>query len=365
MSKLFESTTIKNMQLDNRFIRSATWMGMAAEDGSCTPKLIDVMAKLAQGGVGLIMTGYSHVLKGGQSVPWQMGCFDDVLLPGLTEMATVVHESGGKIAMQMVHGGVFSIPELTGEEVLGPSAMQTEKGPVGREMTKEEIQETVEAFVKAASRAKKAGFDGVQIHVAHGYLLNQFLSPFFNKRTDEYGGSLDNRARMIMQVVSGVHEAVGDAFPVFVKLNSDDLLDGGFTKKQMLEVCVMLQAAGIDAIELSGGTGLGLALNKLEITPFPVGNGEVYWREATELYNAKVDVPLMLVGGLRSYETAEKLVEAGVVDYVSLSRPLIREPDLINRWKKGDMREADCVRDNACFKSGMEGQGIRCFHLDQ
>jgi 2,4-dienoyl-CoA reductase-like NADH-dependent reductase (Old Yellow Enzyme family) len=279
-------------------------------------------------------------------------------------MTEAVHKAGGKIAMQIVHGGVLSSPELTGEEVLGPSAMQSENGPVGREMTKEEIQETVEAFVKAASRAEKAGFDGLQIHIAHTYLLNQFLSPFFNKRTDEYGGSLENRARMLMQVVSRVKDTVA-GYPILVKLNSEDLLEGGLTKEEMLEVCAMLQHAGIDAIELSGGTTLGLFINKLEITPFPIGNGDVYWRKAAEQYKKKIDVPLILVGGIRSFETAEQLVEGGVADYVSMSRPLIREPDLINRWKTGDTRKADCVSDNACLQPGIEGKGVHCAHLVQ
>ena len=365
MSKLFESTTIKSLQLDNRFVRAATWLGMAAQDGACTPELIDAIAELAQGGVGLIITGYAPVLKGGQAVPRQMGCYDDHLLPGLTEMTQAVHDAGAKIALQIVHGGVLSPAELTGEEPVGPSAMPTEAGPLGRAMTAGEIQGTVEAFAAAASRAVVAGFDAVEIHAAHGYLLSQFLSPFFNRRTDEYGGSLGNRARMLMQVVSGVQDAVDDGYPVFVKMNSEDLLDGGLSKKEMVEVCAMLQGAGIDAIELSGGTVLGVAMNKLEITPFPVGNGRVYWREAAEQYKKEIDVPLILVGGIRSFETAEGLVEGGVTDYVALSRPLIREPDLINRWKAGDRKKADCISDDACGFAGFEGKSVRCVHLAQ
>ncbi len=364
MSNLFETTTIGNLQLANRFVRSATWMGMANQDGSCTPKLMDAMTELARGGVGLIMTGYAHVQRGGQSAPLQMGCYDDSLIPGLTTMTKAVHQAGGKIALQIAHGGVFSVAELTGQDPLVPSAMPTESGPLGREMTREEIQETVDAFGEAASRAVKAGFDGVQIHAAHGYLLSQFVSPFFNKRTDEYGGSLENRARMLLQVVRSVQDQVGDGYPVLVKLNSSDMLEGGISQDEVLEICAMLQQAGIDAIELSGGTVLGAAMNNFDITFIPVGDREVYWREAAVRYKEKLDIPLILVGGIRSSEMAQQLVEDGVTDYVALSRPLIREPDLVSQWQKGDGKKADCVSDNACVFAGLQGKGVHCVHLN-
>ena len=364
MSELYEKTTIKNLELDNRFVRSATWLGMAGQDGACTPRLIDVMTKLAQGGVGLILTGFANVLPGGQSVPWQMGCYDDSLLPGLTEMVQSVHKAGGKIALQIGHGGVFSSFELTGQEVLGPSAMPTEQGPLGRAMAEDEIRDTVDAFAVAAARAVKAGFDGIQIHAAHGYLLSQFLSPFFNQRSDAYGGTLENRARMLIQVVERVQGAVGDAIPVLVKLNSEDRLEGGFGNAEMLAVCAMLEQAGVDAIELSGGTILGLVMNNPEISFSPVGVRQPYWRQAAEQYKSKIDLPLILVGGIRSLETANALIERGVADYISLCRPLIREPDLINRWKEGDKSKAACISDNACVMAGVQGQGVHCVHID-
>ena len=363
MSNLFETTTIKNLQLDNRFVRSGTWLGMAAPDGFCTPQEIDVMAKLAQGGVGLIMAGYAYVQKQGQSAPWMMGCDDDCLLTGLAEMAHTVHRSGGTVALQIAHGGLMARPEVTGQTVLGPSAMPTEQGIVGREMTRDEIQDTVEAFASAAIRATKAGFDGIQIHAAHGYLLSQFLSPFYNRRTDAYGGSLENRARLLMEVVSRVQDAVGDAVPVFVKLNADDLLPGGFSTEDMLGVCAMLEDASIDAIELSGGTIMALLMNKPEGSCSQIGESRLYWLEAAKRYKSSVNVPLMLVGGIRSLEVAEELVADGVADYVSLCRPFLRQPDLVNRWKAGERTEADCISCNACFGPGIQGQGVRCVHV--
>jgi 2,4-dienoyl-CoA reductase-like NADH-dependent reductase (Old Yellow Enzyme family) len=231
-------------------------------------------------------------------------------------------------------------------------------------MTQPEIDQVIAVFAAAASRAVEAGFDGVQIHAAHGYLLSQFLSPFFNHRTDEYGGTLENRARMLMQIVECVQDVVGDEYPVFVKVNSEDRLEGGFTNAEMLAVCAMLQQAGIDAIELSGGTILGLAMNNPAISFSPVQETGVYWRAAAEQYKQQIEVPLILVGGIRSLETAEDLVEKGIADYISLCRPLIREPDLVGRWQAGDRRKADCISDNACVMAGVQGQGVHCPHLD-
>lgn len=365
MSKLFEPTTIRNLRLENRFVRSAMWIGLAGDDGACTPKLIQPMVKLAEGGVGLIITGHAYVLKGGQAGPWQMGCYDDCLLPGLGEMTEAVHAAGGAIALQIAHGGLLANAELSGEEPLGPSALQTENGPVGRAMTLGEIGRTVKAFAAAASRAVQSGFDAVQIHSAHGYLLSEFLSPYFNKRTDAYGGPIENRARMLLQVLQAVRETVGDGYPILAKMNSEDLLDGGLSREEMVQVCAMLQGAGIDAIELSGGTTLSLRAGEIERTFMPTQKRAVYWREAAEQYKAQIDVPLMLVGGIRSFETAEELVDGGIADYVSLCRPLVREPDLVRRWREGDRRAADCISDNACGWAATKGGGVRCVHLKQ
>ncbi len=265
--------------------------------------------------------------------------------------------------MQLAHGGLHARTELTGQEPLGPSVIETENGLIGREMTLDDIRETVRFFGEAANRAQKAGFDGVQIHAAHGYLLSQFLSPFYNKRKDEYGGSIENRARIVLKIVQSIRGAVGDQFPVLIKLNSEDFLDGGFCVDDMLQVAKMLENANIDAIELSGGTIRAFKQRNYNISPARTEKKEVYYREAAKRYKEKISVPLILVGGIRSYEVAEQLVEEGITDYISLSRPLIREPELINRWKTGDTRKADCISDNACFKPRREGKGVQCVHL--
>jgi 2,4-dienoyl-CoA reductase-like NADH-dependent reductase (Old Yellow Enzyme family) len=364
MSTLFEETIINTLPLNNRFVRSATWEGMAKEDGSCSPKLIHLMEKLAQGHIGLIVSGYAFVRRDGQSVPFQLGVYSDDLLPSLMEMTETVHNADGKILMQLAHGGLFAHPQLTGQEPIGPSVMMTEKGSTGRAVTKQEIQEIVSAFREGAIRAQKAGFDGIQIHAAHGYLLSQFLSPFFNKRDDEYGGSVENRARIILEVVQSVREAVGDRFPVLVKINAEDVLDDGFCVDDMLKVARMLEGSRVDAIELSGGTILGLLTGAPNTSFSRIGDKGVYYEAAAKCYKEEIGIPLLLVGGIRSYEVSQRLVEEGVTDYISLCRPLIREPNLIERWERGETRKVDCVSDNACFQPGIEGKGVYCIHVE-
>jgi len=363
MPKLFEPTTIKGMTLPNRFVRSATWMGMANQDNSVSTRLIDVMTELAKGGVGLLITGYATVRKDGISVPWQVGNYSDEHLPGLTEMADAVHKAGGTIVHQIAHGGVHIIPSLAGADPMGPSVIEGPEGPMCREMTKDDISEIVSAFGQAAARAKKAGFDGVQFHGAHGYGLSQFLSPFYNKRTDEYGGSIENRARIVMEVYQSVRGAVGEQFPVLAKLNAADFLDGGLGTDDMLQVAAMLEKAGIDAIEISGGTIKEHLAGNYNAGFSRTQKEEVYYREAAKRYKEKIGVPLILVGGIRSYEVAEQLVEEGVADYISLCRPLIREPELINRWKTGDTKKAECISDNRCFGPAVGGKGAYCVCL--
>jgi len=362
MPGLFDASIIKNMELKNRFVRSATNIA-TNEKGNCTPHIVDRLEELARGGVGLIITGHTYVCKAGQASPTQMGCHDDGLVPGLTRLTFAVHNAGAKVALQLAHAGILAHGVTDGNEAIGPSPLQAKDGTVGRAMTQDEIDETVLAFAQAASRAVKAGFDAVQIHSAHGYALGQFLSPFFNKRTDDYGGTLANRARLLLRVVAAVREVVGEDYPLLVKLNSEDLLDGGLTMDEAVEVCEMLQTGGTDAIELSGGTTYAISIGQVENSWAPTKKKSVYWQKAAELYKAKVNVPLMLVGGIRSFETATELVEEGIADYVSLCRPFIREPGLVNRWKSGDLRKAACVSDNLCGYESMKGKGLHCVHL--
>ena len=360
MPKLFETTTLKNMTLPNRFVRSATWEGRANQDGSCTHGLINMMTQLARGGVGLIITGHAYVRKDGQAGPWQLGVYSDQLIQGLTEMTEAVHKENGKIVMQLAHAGCQAPFELTGLEPLGPSVMENQEGSSCRKMTQTDISKVIQVFALGAVRAKQAGFDGVQIHAAHGYLLSQFLSPFFNKRTDEYGGTIENRTRVVLEVIESIRASVGHDFPILVKINSEDFLDKGLPVDDMLHAAALLEQAGIDAIELSGGTAYSGRRIPVRIAKIDTEEKEAFYRAAAKRYKERITVPLMLVGGIRSYEVAERLVDKGIADYISLCRPLIREPDLINRWKQGDTSKATCLSGNLCFKPTRAGQGLYC-----
>ncbi len=359
-SKLFESTSINGMNLANRLVRSGTWEGLA-DKGCVTKKLTEMMVELAKGEVGLIISGYTFVRPEGQSTPGQMAVYDNRFLPGMRDMAAAVHSARGKIALQLVHGGCNANSSLTGLELVGPSAVQKVGQIACRSAGKKEITAIVTAFAHAAGRAKEAGFDAIQIHAAHGFLLSQFLSPAFNKRTDEYGGSLENRARFLLEVVKSIRQEVGQQYPILVKLNSEDFLEGGLTRDEAIQVSGMLAKGSVDAIELSGGT-VGSPINLIPPRPgsLPTPDKEVFYREAAKVYKQKVSIPLILVGGIRSYEVAERLVRDGMTDYISLSRPLICEPGLVKRWQEGDRRKSDCVSDNACFAPASEGIGVYC-----
>jgi 2,4-dienoyl-CoA reductase-like NADH-dependent reductase (Old Yellow Enzyme family) len=362
-SKLFQPAAINHVKLKNRFICSATWLGKANHDGSCSPMLINGISSVAKNEIGLYISEMTFVSRNGQCANNQLGVYSDILLPGLRQLAEEVHRFDIPVVMQLVHGGLFSIPILTGEDPMGPSALKTKDGSIGREMTKEEINKTITSFRDAAVRAQKAGFDGVQVHAAHGWLLSQFLSPCFNRRTDEYGGSIENRARIVLEIVKSIREAAGTQFPILIKINSEDKLDGGFCIEDMLQVSKMLEKASVDAIEISGGTIAALLSGDINNSFSPVTETQVYYREAAKKFKEKIKIPLILVGGIRTFETADELVKTGTADYISLCRPLIREPGLIKRWKSGDLRKSECISDSACFQPGMEGKGVYCVHV--
>ncbi len=357
MSKLFETSEINGMPLSNRFMRSATWEGLAADDGACTPEFIDFYLQLAKGGVGLIITSHTFVRSDGRGTPRQLGLHTDELIPGLKDLTNAVHQYESRIAVELSHAGILTNEKLIGQAPRAVSAVdQLNQAPVS-ELSHDDIQDIVKSFARAAHRAQKAGFDAVQIHAAHGFLMNQFLSPAFNKRTDDYGGSVENRARALLEVFRGIRSAVGSGFPVLVKLNSDDVIEGGLNIEDAVQVGKMLQAEGIDAIEISGGTIITGDHCRKEID---TEDKEAYWRDAARAFKQNLEVPLILVGGVRSFQLAEHLLDEGYADYISMSRPFIREPDLVNRWASGDLSKATCLSDNLCRGPLMDGGGIYC-----
>jgi len=359
MSRLFEESSINQMSLKNRFVRAATWEGLATEKGEATPELIEMMASLAKGGVGLIITSHSYVSQEGQGTPWQLGVYDDKLIPKLEAMASAVHENSGKILMQLAHAGLYAEAALTGRPALAVSdPADFPEGNI-KTITPVEIQRLVSSYAQAAKRAQAAGFDGLEIHSGHGYLLSQFLSPAYNKRQDEYGGAIENRARIHLQIYQAIREVVGTDYPIMVKMNGSDFIESGLTREDSLTAAKLFADAGFDAIEVSGGiirTGK-LSPSRPAIT---TEDKEAYFEEYAKHFKINIKAPLILVGGLRSFTIADRIVAEGIADYISMSRPFIREPDLINRWKNGDLRKAECKSDNLCFNPGFEGHGVYC-----
>jgi 2,4-dienoyl-CoA reductase-like NADH-dependent reductase (Old Yellow Enzyme family) len=359
MGVLFEPSIIGGMEVGNRFVRSATWEGMAEEDGTCPRRLIELVGRVAQGGVGLIIASHAYVRRDGQAGPGQVGVYQDALIEGLGKMAGAARDHGSRIVLQLAHAGQYADTGRTGHPGLTPSRIRAVSKEPSREMEAGDIQEIVDAFGEAASRAKKSGFDGVQIHAAHGYLLSEFLSPFYNRRKDGYGGSVKNRARLLLEVVARIRAAVGETFPILLKMNCQDFMEGGLALSDSLETGLMLQEKGIAAIEISGGTprsgrrgAVRMRINSEE--------KEAYFRQEAKAFKERLRIPIILVGGIRTVQLAERLVTEGYADYISMSRPLIREPDLIKRWETGDGKKAACISCNRCFKPAGTGEGIYC-----
>jgi len=264
-------------------------------------------------------------------------------------MVKAVHDAGGRIAAQLAHAGSFT-RVVEDAEKYAPDVAD-----------KNWMKQVVNAYADAAARAKQAGFDAVQIHAAHGYMLSTFLSPKYNHRTDEYGGSVENRARLLFEVYESIRSSVGDDYPVFVKMNSEDFIDGGMTVPDMLRTAAMLAYKGIDAIELSGGVQESDPNENPVRKVNPAGpDEEGYYLKAARLFKQSIQVPLILVGGFRSLDVCRKVLENGEADYISMCRPLIREPDLVARWHRGETGKCGCISCNACFRPAFAGRGIYC-----
>lgn len=360
MATLFEETTINGMTLRNRMVRSATWEGMCEQDGRPTERLINCYKDLAKGGIGLIITGYAFVRLDGKNNPGQMGIHTDNFADDYKKMTKAVHEAGGKIAVQLVHGGGQSNAEIAGRQSFAPSAVKVNQFPeMPAELTRDEISKIITAFGEAARRAKSWGVDAIQLHGAHGFLINQFLSPLTNRRTDEYGGSIENRSRFLLEVYRNVRETVGADYPVLIKLNASDHVDGGLEIDDSVYAAKKLAEAGINAIEVSAGTSASgekspvrRKINKSE--------KEAYNLKLARRIKEAVSCLLMVVGGFRSYRVAEKAIRDYCMDYISMARPLIREPGLANRWLQGNRKRAMCISCNKCFMPGREEGGIYC-----
>jgi len=267
----------------------------------------------------------------------------DEFVPEFRKLTGAVHAAGGRIALQIGHGGSRSI--APGKPVKPAEWLVSE------------LDGLVESMADAAVRARDAGFDAVQLHGAHGYLLSEFLSPRFNLRTDAFGGSLENRARLLFRTFAAVRRAVGKDFPVLLKINSCDFVENGFSETDCAAVLRRLAAHGLSAVEISGG----VPESGPRRSPVRMGKSvKPFYEDFAAQMRAELAIPVMLVGGIRDLATAERLVQTRVCDLVSLGRPLIAEPELPARWRDGGASVSVCTGCNRCFKPLSEGRGVRC-----
>jgi 2,4-dienoyl-CoA reductase-like NADH-dependent reductase (Old Yellow Enzyme family) len=368
MSILFEPTKIGRMEIRNRFVRSATYDGSTDKTGMISERQIALCAELADNAVGLLITGIAYVAKSGQISGFQNSLATDEMIPSFSMLAETVHHKGGSIAVQLFHAGRErgKFARLK-SDAMGPSAIENDPyfGASSRTMEEGEILEIIEAFGNAARRARESGFDAVQVHGAHAYLLAQFLSPYANRRKDQWGGSLENRLRLHCEIYRNIREKVGSDFPVLLKLGVADGFPGGLTFEEGKKAAKLLARCGYDALEVSSGLrGLGYEGTEFR-TKITSMDREAYFRDWCKDIKKAVQVPVMMVGGLRSIELMEVIVRNEEADFVSLSRPLIREPDLITRWKNGFRHRATCVSCNRCFEALLKGEDFGCKLLSQ
>jgi 2,4-dienoyl-CoA reductase-like NADH-dependent reductase (Old Yellow Enzyme family) len=370
VSVLFDPQRIAGMEVRNRFVRSATYFGLSDEDGYVGERSVELMRTLARNEVGLIVTGYAFVARSGQVFADMNGIDADEQIPGYRRMTEAVHDLDGRVVLQIAHGGAGAnaAARMRGTRLaVSLTDRLPSDGAQPREMTDAEIEEIIEAFGHAARRAEEAGFDGVQIHGAHGYLVTQFLSPSSNRREDRWGGSLENRMRFVVEVTRAIRRRVDDNFPVMIKLGCRDYLDDGecMPIEEGAQVAATLEREGMALIEVSHGMG-GRTFRRRTSGKQGASIREAYLVPDARVVRGATTVPLSVVGGMRSLPVMEEVVESGAADFVSICRPLIREPDLIQRWKSGDTRPADCVSCWACLKSDSDGRSeVRCRELER
>ena len=292
----------------------------------------------------------------------QTSVADDADIPGLSDVAAAAKQDGTRIFLQLSHGGLCCKEELTGFVPLGPCAAGHAPEYAGRAMTLDEVQAMPGLFAASARRAMQAGFDGVELHMGHGFLLSEFLSPFFNHREDAYGGSQENRTRLAVEVVQAIHAVCGEDYPVIAKINAEDGTENGLTLEMALVSARLLEAAGLAALEVSGG--LCFRKNAADTPMKPVLRNApedgCYFRKAARRFHAELDIPVIMVGGIRRFETAEDILARNEADVVSLCRPLIRSPSLARKWRAGERAPSDCLSCNRCLALSRTSTGVGC-----
>lgn len=393
-SELFRTANISGIRLQNRLIRSATHESIAESSGAPSAGHEKLYTGLARGGAGAIITGYAGVQQDGRtSYPGMLMMHDDVLIPAYRQLTDAVHRHGTPIILQLAHCGRQTRSAVTGMKTVAPSAQKdlifNEERPHALE--EHEIEAVIANFVSAAGRAVKAGFDGVQIHMAHGYLLAGFLSGYANRRRDRWGGTTENKFRIVSEIFRRIRQEQGN-FPVFAKINGFDHRRGGMRAQEAVGIARLLEASGCSAIEVSSGTieeGLSIMrgpkfpaeallashfrfksipeplkkavaplLRAAMPSPKPYRN---YNLEAAKAIRAAVSIPVIAVGGIHTMEEISAALESGAADYVSMSRPFIIERDIVRRLQEGKQTASRCIMCNYCAIMVEEG-ALRCWY---
>lgn len=360
---LFEPFSFSGLHLKNRIVRSATYEKRADEDGFVTDPLIELYEALAAGGCALSITGNALVHPSGRSLPRMLCAHSDIYLPGLRRLTEAAHRLGGLIALQLNHGGRQCPPLLLGghpalapSEVYDPSMKAAPKA-----MTDAEIWDVIDAFGEAAGRARTAGFDAVQIHAAHGFLISSFLSPHTNRRDDYWGGDELRRFHFLEEVYKAIRKSVGQGYPVLIKLNGDDLLPGGLEPEESRRIARRLEDMSMDAVEVSGGMKESPVKTARQDILRP--EQEAYFRGIGRLFKAELMIPVILTGGMRSRAVMEDVLLSGEADLIGMSRPLIREPSLPRLLMDGG-EKAGCLSCNRCMQHpGMPS--VVCMQRDE
>ena len=390
MSILFKPLTLKNVRIKNRFVHSATYEAMSLQTGEVSDMLVKRYQTLARGEIGLIIPGYMYIHPMGKAYKYQTGIHNDEMIPGLKKLVSTVHENGGKIVFQLAHAGRQTTKSVIGGTPIAPSGVG--RDPVSffipKEMSTDEIGEAIRAFGAAAKRAVKAGADGVQVHAAHGYLISQFLSPFFNHRKDEWGGSDLNRFRFLKEIILNIREAIPQGMPILVKLNVNDYTPGeGVTPSLAVNYAKWLAELKINGLEISCGTATYSFMNmcrgdvpvkelvdKLPLWKKPLANlalkklaGKYDLVEGYNLEAAKMikpvlgSIPLFVVGGLRRVSHMTEILEKKYADGISMCRPFIREPLIVKKIKEGKAGAVACISCNRCLAAVPRNIPVRCY----
>ncbi len=391
MSILFTQKNIGPLKIANRFVRSATCECMAKENGEVTPEIINLYEKLAENNIGLIITGHCFVNIVGKSDEYQLGIHNDKMIPGFKKLVDTIHKNNSKVAVQLTHAGLQYGPEIK----VKPIAPSGVRSPVTfvkpKEMNKEMIDETIQAFADAAKRVFNSGADAVQIHGAHGYLVNEFLSPFFNRRNDDFGGTDEKRFLFLKKIIQIIKKDMPPDRALLVKLNAYDYTKKlGMTPELATKYSRWLKEIGVDAVEISCGASHFSYMNiwrgdhptKEILLAFPKwkrflvkmmikkNEGKYNFDNEYNLDAAKLikpaidDLPLILVGGVRNMQSMEKIISEGHADFVSMCRPFIREPDLINKLESKTSEKSSCVSCNKCFAAITNHIPIACYEKD-